>query len=314
MGETKQIFQTVAKELESNAEAIDYGAPASFFPEEETDDTKEPAAKLEDKGGELQGSFTLKSRDQLDWDCWGNGALFDIPHLLPEQLGTVPEPITTWLGPLDTEPCENFLYVWGSTALEHTGPNVVPCFYTADERFDPVWVEPEVYTANLLRYGVKTIISPNFSCYDGAHKAEDIWQTYRARWLSRYFQESGLRVIPDIMLGGLANGDDVWQWRFAGIPKGCPAVSLQVQQKGGAAAQPELFYRQRHRQLLRVLDLLRPESLLLYRGPDLPDWFVARLPKTLHVVECNSFMSGRSAVMKAKRERSISLKAAPSTT
>ena len=306
--ESKQVFRTVAKELESQAEAIDYGGPSAFFPSDEEEfgsiaTEPQAAPALEDRKGTMEGSFRLKTRSEIDWDAWGPGSVLDIPNLRADRLGAIPEPIVTWLGDRDSPPCDHYLYVWGSTALGDVGPHVLPCFYTEDDKFNRVWDSPETYTANLLKYGVTTIVSTNFSCYDGMHKAEDVWQTYRARWLSRYWQEAGIRIVPDLMLGNLVQ-DEVWQWRFAGIPEKAPAVALQIQQKG--EAQPELYYRQRHRQLLKVLDMLRPESLLLYRGPSVPEWFIEKLPSSLHVVTCDSFMSGRSALIKRKRQKSIS--------
>jgi hypothetical protein len=299
--ETRETFHTITRELNSEAEAVAYGGPSSFFPEEQEDSAPQPEAQpsagIDDKKGELVGAMRLKSRDEVDWDAWGPGSVLDIPHLRTDRLGAIPEPITTWLGPKDSEPCDHYLYLFGSTALGHAGENYVVAFYVQDDRFERVWEHPETYTANLLNLGVTTIISPNFSCYDGMHKALDVYHTYRARWLSRYWQEVGLRVIPDLMLGNLIH-DEVWRWRFAGIPKNAPAVALQVQQKG--ERDPDLYYRQRHRQLLKVLDILTPSSLLLYHGPNLPEWFVEKLPKTLHVVRCLSFMSGRSKTMREK--------------
>lgn len=291
--ESREAITSLTNELKSIAEAIDYGDYPSFFPDTENQQQKDPAP--ENPKGEMPGAFSLKGRDEIPWDAWGPGSVLDIPNLRPDCLGTIPEPITTWLGPDDTPECANYLYLWGSTAVGHVGDNFVVSFYVDDSRFECVWDRPEVYTANLLNLGVKTIISPNFSCYDGSHKAMDIWQTYRARWLSRYFQEAGLNVIPDLMLGNLVQ-DEVWKWRCAGIPKNAPAVALQVQQKGERDAEP--YFRQRHRQLWQVVDLLKPESLLLYHGPNLPEWFTDGLP---HVVKCLSFMSGRSKIMKNKQ-------------
>lgn len=304
--ENREAFQSIARELNSQAEAVDYGAPASFFPsdaEEFGEQSKPEPAKLENPKGETKGSFRLKTRDEIDWDAWGPGSTLDIPHLRPDRLASVPEPIVTWLGPKDTEPCDHYLYLFGSTALSDAGENYVVGFYVGDDRFERVWDSPEVYTGNMLELGVRTIVTPNFSCYDGMHKAQDVWQTYRSRWLGRYWQEAGLRVIPDLMLGNLVQ-DETWQWRFAGIPKNAPAVALQVQQKG--ERDPDLYYRQRHRQLLKVLDLLTPESLLLYRGPNMPEWFVDKLPDSLHVVQCETFMSGRSRKLEANKRNYVS--------
>lgn len=289
--ESRQTFQTVAKELNSEAEAIDYGAPASFFFPLPKDEEK---PKLENPKGKMPGTFRPKSRQEIDWDAWNPSSLLDIPNLRPDMLGTIPEPIVTWLGEHDTPVCDNYLYVWGSTKLVDVTAHCLVGFYTEDRRFEPVWDAPETYTANLLTLGVNTLIAPNFSCYDGSHLALDVWQTYRSRWLSRYWQEAGLRIIPDLMLGNLVR-DEAWRWRFAGIPKNAPAVALQVQQKGEKEA--DRYYRQRHRQLLKVLDLLAPQSILIYHGPNLPDWFLENLPKTLHVVQCLSFMSGRAEMI-----------------
>lgn len=75
--ETRETFHTITRELNSEAEAVAYGGPSSFFPEEQEDSSPQPEAQpsagIDDKKGELVGAMRLKSREEVDWDAWGAG-------------------------------------------------------------------------------------------------------------------------------------------------------------------------------------------------------------------------------------------------
>lgn len=81
--------------------------------------------------------------------------------------------------------------VWGATRQKKSGTYI---FYTADYRFRAIWQNPN----KLLEAGCVNVVEPNFSVYEQSPLAHAIWQTYKKRWLSRYWQSQGIRVFVDL--------------------------------------------------------------------------------------------------------------------
>lgn len=82
---------------------------------------------------------------------------------------------------------------WGSAARsgKHKG---TWHFYVDDYRFDALWRHPHTLTAT----ETPCIIEPNCSIYDGTPRAVALHQTYRKRWLARFAQAHGVRVLVDV--------------------------------------------------------------------------------------------------------------------
>lgn len=287
--ENMEAMSEMATNLVDYIDDIESGAPAALLgPYAEAESAGIEPSKREYV--ETEGIVRLKSRSEIGWDAWGEKGIFEFPLIRSDMLADPPDPIITWIGERDTEECANYLYIWGSNAIRGIDPkDVVVGFYTEDHRFEPVWDSPETYVTKLQTQNIQRIISPNFSCYVGTHYAYDIFQTYRARWLSRYFQEAGLKVIPDLMLGNLRG--DVWKWRFAGIPVNAPCVAFEAQNVGDIDI--DRIYRTTRQNLEKAVELLKPQSLLIYTGKNLPGWLLEGLPKTLHVTIVKSFMNER---------------------
>ena len=87
-------------------------------------------------------------------------------------------------------------------------------FFEYDFKFECVWNFPDRYADVLSAYDA--IITPDFSYYVDFPKALRIFNKYRMHWISAYWQEKGLTVIPLIRLG---NEED-WDWCFDGYPIG----------------------------------------------------------------------------------------------
>lgn len=66
-------------------------------------------------------------------------------------------------------------------------------FFLPDSNIERVWNRPDDYIPVFNQY--KALIQPDFSQYVGMPKAMLIWQHYRRMWLTRYYQDKGLRVI-----------------------------------------------------------------------------------------------------------------------
>jgi len=85
---------------------------------------------------------------------------------------------------------------WGTVARRkaHASMGGTWHFYTDDSKFDGLWRHPELVALS----GCVSVIEPNFSVGPQAPRAVAIWQTYRKRWLARYWQAQGIRVFVDL--------------------------------------------------------------------------------------------------------------------
>ena len=107
---------------------------------------------------------------------------------------------------------------WGSIARtrKHRGTYH---FYVDDYRFEGLWCRPE----KILKTGCVTVVEPNFSTGPDQPRAVAIWQTYRKRWLARYWQEEGLRVFVDMNVH-----QSVEDLNMMGIPPGWKAYATRT--------------------------------------------------------------------------------------
>ena len=131
--------------------------------------------------------------------------------------------------------------------------NVGIHFYIDDYQFERVWSYPEKYLPVLQEYDC--IISPDFSLYVDMPTPMKIWNTYRNRFLGAYYQKKGLKVIPNVRW----DGEDTYQFAFAGIPKGsiiaCSTVSLKTE------FQDRFVYG-----MEECIKRIEPEKILIYGG------------------------------------------------
>src|SRR5437016_6119311 len=71
-------------------------------------------------------------------------------------------------------------------------------FYVWDDKLERLWRDPARQIAHFLTAGVGALIEPDFSLWADAPLAEQLWNTYRTRWMGRYWQEAGIPVIPNL--------------------------------------------------------------------------------------------------------------------
>lgn len=86
-------------------------------------------------------------------------------------------------------------------------------FFLDDYQFERVWNAPDKYLTYLSRYDC--VLAPDFSLYVDFPLAVSIYNHYRKHWLSAYWQESGIKVIPVIRW----MFEDSYEWCFDGEPK-----------------------------------------------------------------------------------------------
>lgn len=73
----------------------------------------------------------------------------------------------------------------------------------------------------MLTSGVKALVEPNLSVYDTTPIAYGLQQIYKKRWISRYFQECGIKVYADLNVSVKFK-----EYNKLGLPKGYNAFSL----------------------------------------------------------------------------------------
>ncbi len=86
-------------------------------------------------------------------------------------------------------------------------------FFLDDYKFEPLWNKPIKTLGTIERIG--QALSPDFSIYVNDPLVMQMWNTYRSRWLGRFWQENGIQVIPTVVWGDERSYD----FCFEGIAK-----------------------------------------------------------------------------------------------
>ena len=184
--------------------------------------------KIEDAPEDLPGVASLDNNV-----IFSSGIDYEIPELMDDMiLAEPPKKLDIWAGhELDlprqeANPDMWWLGLWHSGMMKVNWSQVIPCFYTEDFHFDPVFYDPAKNTKKILNLGISVSMMPNYSVNPGWPVATWIWSLYRSFYIGRYFQEAGITVIPDLMFGG---DDEVLDISLQGIPKGAGTCGLQLQ-------------------------------------------------------------------------------------
>lgn len=219
---------------------------------------------------------------------------WDIPNLQRDMLASIPQPIDTWAGPDATQDDGEtwWLYNWRSDSTRGLPfYRTVLAFYVDDRRFEGFWYQPDVYVAKVLNAGIPIAIAPNFSLWADAARATHLYNVFRSRWVARYMQEAGIRVIPDI------NWADERSFEFCliGIPEEPPAVAVQLQ-----TLRHEDEIASAVRGLSIALERLRPKQILVY-GYRTAMTVVETVQPSCEVVFVENRVAKRRAVINQKR-------------
>lgn len=86
-------------------------------------------------------------------------------------------------------------------------------FYEHDVKFERLWHNPKKYLQKLKKFN--GIISPDFSLYRNMPLVMQMWNTYRGRALSVWFQLNGIEVIPNIRF----NDERTYEFCFNAVEK-----------------------------------------------------------------------------------------------
>lgn len=126
-------------------------------------------------------------------------------------------------------------------------------FFLPDYRFQQVWNQPTKYIECFKQY--KGICSPDFSCYIGMPKAMQIFNVYRMAFLSAYYEQNGIKVLPSVTWGE----PDTYSWCFDWVPKGSAVVVSTVGCMQNKKATVEFL-----KGYEKMLEVVNPYQVILY--------------------------------------------------
>lgn len=168
---------------------------------------------------EAREVFQLREDAVFDSDNeWG------IPSLRTDRLST--ETPTVAYRKTDHGPSgAGYMVLWhGSSPDDWRGS--IPGFYLFDQEFEGIWQHAPRMSYKLWTLGVRDIISPDFSAWAADPKVVWLWQQYRNRWVTRYWQEVGMRVIPNF--NRFPTLEATRDYAYLGMPAHVPVGCTQL--------------------------------------------------------------------------------------
>ena len=158
---------------------------------DEEDDDEAESESTDDEVNDKEAFYRSMYNDCL----YESDNIFEIPNLLLEQqAGKVELPLSPWGANSRLRK---------DVATYH--------FYVDDYRFEALFKDP----IKILTSGCKAVVEPNCSCHDQTPIAWGLQLIYKKRWLSRYFQECGIKVYADLNVS-----HKFIEYNKMGIPKG----------------------------------------------------------------------------------------------
>ena len=127
-------------------------------------------------------------------------------------------------------------------------------YWTEDSRFEATWNKPRTILDKIHRADVAAMVEPDFSTYADDPLVFQMYSVYKARWVARYWQEFGVKVIPNLQWSTFES----LKWTLFGIPMNAPIIAIE--------GRPQ--QRKDHSEWVRcarqACDVLQPKCVLLY--------------------------------------------------
>lgn len=184
---------------DEDGEADQPGAPAAAAPGAATVDGEAESAEAEQAGEADPDRFWVMDVIFPTDNPW------DIPLLdIRRQALELPAPVTRW---------GRFARHGGKTSMPGTWH-----FYTEDYKFTAIWRDP----AAPLRAGAAALVEPNLSTGGQTPGAYALWTIYQKRWIARWWQERGRRILVDLNVS--PEFDEI---NLMGVPQGWRAYATR---------------------------------------------------------------------------------------
>ena len=131
----------------------------------------------------------------------------------------------------------------------------VHCFLY-DYMIDRTWNAPPRVVPSLKQY--RCVVAPDFSIFTDMPRAVNVWNIYRNRWVSSYWQSQGIKVIPSASWGSV----DSFEYCFDGLPENS-VIAI-----GHSTAGKDKSFKRLYRMGVETLiEKKRPTKLMVYGSP-----------------------------------------------
>lgn len=125
--------------------------------------------------------------------------------------------------------------------------------YLYDYKIESLWNSPPAAINCLKQY--KCVIAPDFSVFVDMPRAVNVWNIYRNRWVTSYWQKVGIRAVPSASWGNV----DSFEYCFDGLPENS-VIAI-----GHTAIGKDLSCRKLYRLGVETLiERKHPEKLIVY--------------------------------------------------
>ncbi len=138
---------------------------------------------------------------------------------------------------------------WGADSRQKKGIQTYH-FYVDDYRFEAIWKDP----MKVLLSDCSCVVEPNLSLFDTTPVAYGLQQIYKKRWISRYWQECGVKVYADLNVSLKFR-----EYNRMGIPDGYNAFATRGYDDRIETLETEL-------QLAREISGKETPNLVVYGG------------------------------------------------
>jgi hypothetical protein len=204
---------------------------------------------------------------------------WQIPALRDDMLvEEIPDPLTTWAGSATRDhPLKDSTYWFYNFGTDSTSgmvdvSKIFLSFFSYDQYFECWWNNPTKYMTRAINSGIKYAVMPDFSpaSFDEEPPVYSLHQLHKARWLARYFQEIGIRVMPNLQWP-YNEIDFMEKYSLPGIPKNAPylcvgLVAFNAKQDKKDLKKMEDCYR-------KAVDILQPQNLFVYTAKAGREWW-----------------------------------------
>lgn len=171
------------------------------------DAVEEAENSKKDEQGKREDTTKVLSSDVPN-TIWPSDNKFDIPLLSLDYCAQAIEmPVLTWGSQR------------GRKGKQHVG---TWSFFTTDEILDPLWKRPN----DVVNSSAKVAAEINYTSDDDTPLAYGIYQIYKKRWIARYWQSMGIKIIVDLNVGIKYR-----KLNLLGVPKGWSAFCVRGYQE-----------------------------------------------------------------------------------
>ncbi len=266
------ILERIHRESLGDIDAPDFDEDEDLIPtgEDGDDGNEDPEALRDilDVSEDLSGLFTLK-----DDVIWPSKHPMEYPPLREDMMmEELPGLVDSWAGKLTANDERDvwWLYNYGvdSTKGMKDLSRIIMAFYCWDENFENWWVEAGRYVGRMLNSKIQYAITPNWSIFNDVPMVLNYYNLYRSRWIGRYMQEAGIKVMPDLQwIDNDPRAKAMIDQHIAyGLPRPLKFASAQCQHGTQLFKDPKAR-KQIVGDWVYGLNKLEVENLLVYAGP-----------------------------------------------